>query len=139
MGKTHERIDELETKCRGYKWGIVFKNRKPADLAELIHKLMVLRDETYYLANGKVGRRQCPCLASRSDEDLYRMLLTIDKSIKFSFVDKVMDQLTSFSFHRRFNNWFCSTVRKQVYGPPLNTKESDVREKLGKLNIIFKK
>lgn len=126
---------EKEKKLKSYKWGLGLY-KKPKDAARLIYELIFNKQWTYYLDKDtlKVVQQQNSG-ASRSKEDIFRIMNTYNKKISYRTVGTILNELVSRNILSKNH---CYTVRKDVYSPKVLFTSSIIIENLLKdKNIKF--
>lgn len=123
---------------------IKFRNDQPKDLAEIIYRLNILAQATYYVSNGS---SHCDSQKSRTENDLFLLIRHyINPKIQFKFGSELLwDMLgakTPAGSPRFFKTHFCNTINRHCYTAySLSVKEDDIRlylEEKG-LNLKVKK
>lgn len=110
------------------------------DLAEVVHKLLVKRYETF-LRLEKGYKHHCYAHRARSIQDLYLVAKNYKHDLTYEQLYNIIQQIRTPNCSDRvkiLNFGYCYTTRREVHSPMnLSITEDKVREVLGKTNILF--
>lgn len=131
---TGENLDKIQYNS---KWWhkTKLKGSKPKDLAELIFRMVTMREETIFVdKDGNVRNKQCGQGRSRSVEDIFRVAKFYNPNITLKQVNNGVIKL----YGKNLSYHFCNTVKRYVHTAMyLKNKTEDIRKNIGNFNINF--
>lgn len=121
----------------------IILKEKPSDLAELIYRMVIKMEKTYYKTLPL--RVQCSEQRYRSREDISAVIKSYYPRCTETFVNDVLwilhgnTSIDGVMTASVLGSWYCTDVNRTVHSAAsVTVTEEIIRKKLGKKNKIFK-